>query len=79
MIIDHLFEELQFLITDEYANYMTQKLFEVAIPTQRIKILAKLFEHIPKIVKNKHGTHTMQFFTKFMTLDEEYNLVCKSI
>ena len=69
MVIDNLYNELHDLITDEYANYMTQKLFEVSIPTQRIKILSKLYEYVPKIVKNKHGTHTMQYFTKYMTLD----------
>ena len=46
---------------------------------QRLKILKKLFDHIPRIVRNKHGTHTMQYFTKYMTLDEEFGLVCKSV
>ena len=41
---------------------MMQKLFGVCTPQQRNKIMRELALHIPNIVKNKQGTHTIQTF-----------------
>lgn len=68
-IIKALYDEIPDLITDQYANYMTQKLFQVCSPNQRIFILTKLYPQIPSLVRNKQGTHTIQAFISLLTLN----------
>ena len=41
---------------------MMQKLFLFSTSHQRAIILEKLSQNLPKIVKNKQGTHTIQAF-----------------
>lgn len=74
LIIKHLEEELKDLITDEYANYMMQKLFGVCTPQQRNHIMRELAIHIPNIARNKQGTHTIQAFIGLFIEREEYQL-----
>jgi hypothetical protein len=48
---------------------MTQKLFQVCSPNQRIFILTKLYPLISGLVRNKQGTHTIQAFISLLTLN----------
>lgn len=48
---------------------MTQKLFQVCSPNQRLFILGKLFPEMPALVRNKQGTHTIQAFVNLLTLN----------
>lgn len=74
-----LYEEFAELVVDDYANYMTQKLFQMCSPSQRLMILKKLYLQIPNLVRNKQGTHTIQLFVSFLTLPEELELIVESI
>jgi hypothetical protein len=49
---------------------MTQKLFKICSPNQRLSILKKLYPYIPGLVRNKQGTHTIQAFISFLVLNE---------
>jgi hypothetical protein len=58
---------------------MTQKLFKVSTPAQRLLILNKLFAYLPGLVKNKQGTHTIQAYLDTLINPEELQLIVNSI
>lgn len=58
---------------------MIQKLFTVCSPSQRISILQEIMPSFVELVKNKQGTHTIQAFLNYFTVDQEYWLVSHQI
>lgn len=59
---------------------MVQELFKVSLPQQRLAILGKLYPDIPRLVRNKQGTHTVQAFLDYLQESEESEeLICKAM
>ena len=48
---------LLILMKDQYANYVVQKMIDVAEPSQRKVLMHKIRPHINTLSKSTYGTH----------------------
>lgn len=57
-------EPLQQLTTDQFANYVVQRLLETSDERQRAPLLARLRAHLPHIKKFTYGKHIVALLEK---------------
>jgi hypothetical protein len=62
------------LITDQYANYMCQTLFQIASCTQRLQMLTEMRGSLLWLSKDAHSTHCLQTMITMINQEEEDEL-----
>lgn len=66
------------LMTDPYANYMCQTLFEHCSAAQRLYLLRYLRPNLVDIALNERGTHALQKLISLVNLPEEFSLLVEA-
>lgn len=56
---------LHVMMKDQYANYVVQKMIDVAEPTQRKVLMHKIRPHIGSLRKYTYGKHIIAKLEKF--------------
>jgi hypothetical protein len=64
---------------DKYGNYFTQKLIQICLPFQRIKILEYMKNRFVEIANNTYGTHPLQSLIEIICLPQEKKLILSYI
>lgn len=59
------------MMKDQYANYVVQKMIEVAEPPQRKLLLHKIRPHVPSLRKYTYGKHILAKLEKFLLKNNE--------
>ena len=78
-IIKEWMHDLKYLMTDQYGNYFCQKLLQSSSSQQRWLMLSELSESIVDISCTKNGTHSMQSLIEMINMEEEQDILEKSI
>ena len=55
------------MMKDQYANYVVQKMIDVADPPQRKMLLQKIRPHVTALRKYAYGKHILAKLEKFYT------------
>ncbi|XP_013786730.1 pumilio homolog 2-like [Limulus polyphemus] len=63
---DGPYSALHSMMKDQYANYVIQKMIEVAEPAQRKLLLHKIRPHIPALRKYVYGKHILAKLEKYL-------------
>lgn len=77
-IIDHIIE----LMTDQFGNYLVQKLLEVCTEDQRMRILHAVTKETGELVNislNTHGTRAVQKLVEIIKTPQEVSMVVSSL
>lgn len=77
-IIDHIIE----LMTDQFGNYLVQKLLEVCTEDQRMRILHAVTKEAGELVNislNTHGTRAVQKLIEIIKTPREVSMVVSSL
>ena len=81
--VDVLINKLKNFISDvtidKYGNYFTQKLIQICVPSQRLKIIQNINTHFVEIANNSFGTHPLQSLMEIINMPEEKRLILKYI
>ena len=81
--VDVLINKLKNFISDvtidKYGNYFTQKLIQICVPSQRLKIIQNINTHFVEIANNSFGTHPLQSLMEIINMPEEKKLILKYI
>ena len=81
--VDLLINKLKFYISDitldKYGNYFTQKLIQICVPSQRLKIIQNLNGRFIEIANSSFGTHPLQNLMEIVNMPEEKKLILKYI
>ena len=64
---------------DKYGNYFTQKLIQICLPHQRIKILEYMKNRFVEIANNTYGTHPLQSLIEIICLPQEKKIILSYI
>ena len=63
--IEHSTTALQVMMKDQYANYVVQKMIDVAEPSQRKILMHKIRPHISTLKKYTYGKHILAKMEKY--------------
>ena len=55
------------MMKDQYANYVIQRMLELAEPPQKKLLLQKIKPHVPSLRKFPYGKHLLPKLEKFLT------------
>ncbi|XP_064480664.1 pumilio homolog 2-like isoform X2 [Ornithodoros turicata] len=69
--LDGSHSALYIMMKDQYANYVVQKMIEVAEPPQRKLLLHKIRPHVPSLRKYTYGKHILAKLEKFLLKNNE--------
>ena len=58
-LIENTLPFFQTLMVDQFGNYLTQKMFEVAKPQNIAQVVASVLHELPSIASNVHGTRAV--------------------
>ena len=64
---------------DKYGNYFIQKLIQICLPHQRIKLLEYVKNRFVEIAKHTYGTHCLQSLIEIANLPQERQLILTGI
>lgn len=82
-IVDAVFEECYEnfveLMTDPFANYLVQKLFEYSTDAQRLLLIQRCAPVLPVVCINMHGTRAVQRMIDFLSTREQVETVCTAL
>lgn len=56
------------MMKDQYANYVVQKMIDVAEPTQRKKLMTNIRPHMNSLRKYTYGKHIIAKIEKFFAI-----------
>ena len=79
ILIDKLKDYISDITIDKYGNYFSQKLIQVCVPSQRIKILKNINSRFVEISNNSFGTHPLQTLMEIINMSEEKKIVLSLI
>ena len=79
ILIDKLKYYISDITIDKYGNYFSQKLIQVCVPSQRIKILKNINSRFVEISNNSFGTHPLQTLMEIINMSEEKKIVLSLI
>ncbi|KAG5505831.1 hypothetical protein JKF63_05167 [Porcisia hertigi] len=74
-IIPHVGE----LMTDQYANFLIQKLFDIMPDDVRYKVAIVAAPHICTIALTPHGTFSVQKMIETISTREEMRIICEAL
>ena len=64
--VHSVYSALYTMMKDQYANYVVQKMLDVAEPNQRKHLVHKIRPHIPTLRKYTYGKHILAKMEKYM-------------
>ena len=79
ILIDKLKDYISDITIDKYGNYFIQKLIQICIPSQRVKLLQYINNRFTEISNNSYGTHPLQTLMEIINMPEEKKLVLSYI
>ena len=79
ILINKLKDYISDITIDKYGNYFIQKLFQICVPSQRIKVLQNINNRFVEISNNSCGTHPIQTLMEIINMPEEKKLVLSYI
>ena len=79
LLIDKLKQYISDITIDKYGNYFSQKLIQICVPSQRIKILQYINNRFVEIANNSYGTHPLQTLMEIINMPEEKKIVISYI
>ena len=79
LLINKLKNYISDVTIDKYGNYFTQKLIQICVPSQRLKIIQNIDTHFVEIANNSFGTHPLQSLMEIINMPEEKKLILKYI
>jgi pumilio RNA-binding family len=60
---------------DQYANYVVQKMIDVAEPAQRKALMNKIKPHIHSLRKFTYGKHILAKLEKYLLKNSEFSAI----
>lgn len=60
---------------DQYANYVVQKMIDVAEPQQRKQLMHKIRPHIHSLRKFTYGKHILAKLEKYLLKNSEFSAI----
>ena len=79
ILINKLKNYISDITIDKYGNYFSQKLIQICVPSQRIKVLQNINSRFVEIANNSYGTHPLQTLMEIINMPEEKQLVLSFI
>ena len=79
ILINKLSNYISDITIDKYGNYFSQKLIQICIPSQRIKILQCINKRFAELSNNSYGTHPLQTLMEIINMPEEKKLALSCI
>lgn len=79
ILINKLKNFISDITIDKYGNYFTQKLIQICVPSQRLKIIQNINTRFVEIANNSFGTHPLQSLMEIINMPEEKKLILKYI
>jgi uncharacterized membrane-anchored protein YjiN (DUF445 family) len=79
ILINKLKNYISDITIDKYGNYFSQKLIQICVPSQRIKVLQNINSRFVEIANNSYGTHPLQTLMEIINMPEEKKLVLSYI
>ena len=79
ILLNKIFPYLSEIFKDKYGNYFSQKLIQIVVPNQRIKLIKNLENNFILLSKSLYGTHPIQFLVETINMFEEKNLILNYI
>jgi len=79
LIFHECYETFVELMTEPFANYLVQKLFEHCDDSQRLLLVKRCSPSLPSVCVNMHGTRAVQRMIDFLSTSEQISHVCASI
>ena len=79
ILINKLKNYISDVTIDKYGNYFTQKLIQICVPSQRVKIIQNINTRFVEIALNSFGTHPLQSLMEIINMPEEKKLILKYI
>ena len=79
LLINKLKNYISDITLDKYGNYFTQKLIQICVPSQRLKIIQNLNGRFIEIGNSSFGTHPLQNLMEIVNMPEEKKLILKYI
>ena len=79
ILINKLKNYISDVTIDKYGNYFTQKLIQICVPSQRLKIIQNINSRFVEVANNSFGTHPLQSLMEIINMPEEKNLILKYI
>lgn len=61
------------MMKDQYANYVVQKMIDVAEPAQRKTLMHKIRPHIHSLRKFTYGKHILAKLEKYLLKNNEFS------
>jgi len=78
-LINKLKNYISEVTIDKYGNYFTQKLIQICVPSQRLKIIQNINTRFVEVANNSFGTHPLQSLMEIINMPEEKKLILKYI
>lgn len=66
------------MMKDQYANYVVQKMIDVAEPAQRKTLMHKIRPHIHSLRKFTYGKHILAKLEKYLLKNSEFSAILSS-
>jgi pumilio RNA-binding family len=63
------------MMKDQYANYVVQKMIDVAEPAQRKTLMHKIRPHIHSLRKFTYGKHILAKLEKYLLKNSEFSAI----
>ena len=79
ILINKLKNYISDVTIDKYGNYFTQKLIQICVPSQRLKIIQNINSRFVEVANNSFGTHPLQSLMEIINMPEEKNLILRYI
>ena len=79
ILINKLRNYIADVTLDKYGNYFTQKLIQICIPSQRLKLIQNIGNRFVEVAINSYGTHPLQSLMEIINMQEEKKLILKYI
>ena len=79
ILINKLENYISDITIDKYGNYFSQKLIQICIPSQRMKIMKFINKRFTEISNNSYGTHPLQTLMEIINMPEEKKLALSYI
>jgi len=71
VVFDEVYGPFVDLMTDPFANYLCQKVFEYCSNTQRLALLGRTAPALPSVSTNMHGTRAVQRMVECLSTPEQ--------
>jgi len=79
ILINKLKNYISDVTLDKYGNYFTQKLIQICVPSQRLKLIENIGNRFVEVANNSFGTHPLQNLMEIINMPEEKKLILKYI